>query len=183
VDATELGVAQRQIELNLNAPLASSMGRLFDAAAALLGVRSVSRFEGEAAMALETLAADRAAAPLPFPIIESGDTFVLDPLPLLVALGEGRAAGEPVQDLAAAFHESIVRATVVMACRIRDATGIGTAALGGGVFQNARLLASLRSQLDQSRFRTLVPARLPPNDGGISYGQAAIAAARLRTQP
>jgi hydrogenase maturation protein HypF len=183
VDATELGVAQRQIELNLNAPLASSMGRLLDAAAALLGVRSVSRFEGEAAMALETLAADRAAAPLPFPIIESGDTFVLDPLPLLVALGEGRAAGEPVQDLAAAFHESIVRATVVMACRIRDATGIGTAALGGGVFQNARLLASLRSQLDQSRFRTLVPARLPPNDGGISYGQAAIAAARLRTQP
>lgn len=179
VDATELAVAERQIEAGVNAPVASSMGRLFDAAAAILGVRAVSRYEGEAAMALESLAGSRNAPPLPFPIIEDGDRFVMDPVPLLVALGERHARGHSIAELAAAFHESIAHATVVLACSIREGTGIGIAALGGGVFQNARLLASTRARLEGSGFRTLVPERLPPNDGAISYGQAAIAAAHL----
>jgi hydrogenase maturation protein HypF len=182
VNPVELQAAEHQIERHINAPRASSMGRLFDAAAAVLGVRTVSLYEGHAAMELESLARARHAQPLPFPFADENGTLVLDPLPLLVALGERRAAGDRVEDLAAAFHESVAAAAVQVATRLRESTRISTAALGGGVFQNARLLESTRTRLEQCGFRVLVPCRLPPNDGGVSFGQAVIAAAIMRPE-
>jgi hydrogenase maturation protein HypF len=172
--------AEWQIAHRLNAPLASSMGRLFDAAAAVLGTRRVASYEGQAAMELEDLAGTRRAEPLPFPVVAGGgDSWIMDPLPLLVALGERRRAGDGVPELSARFHESIAGATIAMARRAREARGIGTVALGGGVFQNRRLLSRLSRGLRAHRFKVLLPRRLGPNDGAISYGQAAIAAARL----
>lgn len=179
VDDTELRTAQRQIERALNAPLASSMGRLFDAAAAVLGVRTHAAYEGHAAMELESLAGERAAGPLPFPVLQQDDGWMLDPLPLLVALGEQRQRGKDVHELAAAFHESIASASAALVKHLRVRTGISTIALGGGTFQNRRLLESLTARLEAAGFRVLVPRLLPPNDGAISYGQAAIAAALL----
>ena len=180
VPAETRAIATQQIARRLNAPLASSLGRLFDAAAAVLGVRTVNRYEGEAAMELEALAGGRGAQPFPFPAAEGPDGgWVLDPLPVLVALGERRAAGIGLAELAARFHESVAAATDVLAARLAAQAGLRTVALGGGCFQNARLLVSLVSRLEARGLRVLVPRRLGPNDGAVSYGQAAVAAALL----
>ena len=180
VDPAEREIAARQVERNLNAPLASSMGRLFDAAAAVLGVRSSSRYEGQAAMELESLAGARRAGALPLAVEpEGGDNWVIDPVPLLAALGERRQAGAAVADLAAAFHESVAEATAEAVSRIAEAERLRTVALGGGVFQNARLTAGLSHRLAERGLEVLTAQRLSPNDGAISYGQAAIAAVQL----
>jgi hydrogenase maturation protein HypF len=180
VDGRELEIVDRQLAAGLNTPLASSMGRLFDAAAAILGVRLVSHYEGQAAMELEALAGNRPAEPLPFPTRPGpGGENELDPLPLLIALGEALAAGGNPADLAAVFHESVAHGAANFAVRIARDRELDHVALGGGCFQNARLLSSLRRRLAQHGLHVLVPRRLSPNDGAISYGQAAVAAARL----
>jgi hydrogenase maturation protein HypF len=171
--------AERQIERRLNAPLASSMGRLFDAASAILGIRQRASYEGQAAMELESLAGAQSAEPLTFPVRETGDSLVLDPIPLLAALGEQRQRGVDARLLAARFHESVVHTTVAVAITVADRAGIDTVALGGGSFQNARLLSGVRARLEARGLRVLVPRQLEPNDGAISYGQAAVAASLL----
>ncbi len=180
VPEPERQVAEAQIERGLHCPLASSMGRLFDAAAAVLGLRRESRYEGHAAMVLEAAAGRLPGRPLPFPVLSRDDArIVLDPLPLLAALGEARQSGRDVRQLAADFHASVAAATTEAVARIRSHTGCATVVLGGGVFQNARLMASLPERLRGHGFRVLLPRRLGPNDGAISYGQAAVLAARL----
>jgi hydrogenase maturation protein HypF len=167
---------QQQVTHGVNAPLASSMGRLFDAAAAVLGVRRHASFEGQAAMELEALAGDLHAAPLPFPTFEEDGRLHLDPVPLLTALGEGRKHGVDVALLAARFHESIIEASVDLARLVAGSFGLDTVVLSGGSFQNARLLTGIARRLTEARLHVLVPQALGPNDGAISYGQAAIAA-------
>jgi hydrogenase maturation protein HypF len=183
VTESEQSVAAQQIAHGINAPLASSMGRLFDAAAAVLGVRAVAQFEGQAAMQLEALAGTHPAQPLPFPVVSDGAAgWVLDPVPLLVALGERRQAGAGVAELAAAFHESVAAATAELALRAATLAGTRTVALAGGCFQNARLLVSLRTRLEAMALHVLVPKQLGPNDGAVSFGQAAVAVAQLRRE-
>ena len=171
--------ADRQIERSVNAPFASSMGRLFDAASAVLGIRHRASYEGEAAMELEAFAGIRPAQPFPFPLRDEGDMLVLDPIPLLAALGQERQRGVDVGLLAASFHESVVSASVAVATAVAERAGLNTVALGGGSFQNARLLSGVRSRLESHGMRVLVPQQLGPNDGAISYGQAAVAASLL----
>ncbi len=180
VAPVELALAERQIEAGVNAPLASSMGRLFDAAAAVLGIRHQCRYEGQAAMELEALAGRRPASELPFPIEPGPDgEWVADPVPVLARLGHLRQRGCDPADLAADFHASVAWLTQRLVRRAAEATGVSTVALGGGVFQNARLLTSVTDRLTGDGFRVLVPRRLGPNDGAISYGQAAAGAAVL----
>ena len=170
---------QQQVERGVNTPLASSMGRLFDAAAAVLGVRRHASFEGQAAMELEALAGDQHAAPLPFPVHEVDGHLQFDPVPLLIALGEGRQHGVDVSQLAARFHASIVEAAVDAARLVAGSFSLGTVVLGGGSFQNARLVTGIERRLTEAGLRVLVAQALGPNDGAISYGQAAVAAWRL----
>ena len=173
-------VAMQQMARRLNSPLASSMGRLFDAVGAVLGVSLENQYEGQTAMRLEALAGSRRAQPLPFPMIRAADdTWLLDPLPLLIALGEERQRGVDVEELAARFHESVAAGADQLAARLAADVGLTTVALAGGCFQNARLLVSLRARLEARGLRVLVPRRLSPNDGAVSYGQAAVAAALL----
>jgi len=180
VTDTDRHLAEQQIARGVNAPLASSMGRLFDAAAAVLGLRHHARYEGQAPMELEALAGARPAEPLPFPLAWEDDRWQLEPLPLLVALDERRARGDDLAELAARFHESVVAGTAALVERVGEARGLRTVALGGGVFQNARLLRGLRARLRVAGFEVLVPRALSPNDGAISFGQAALAAAILQ---
>lgn len=171
-------LVMQQCRAAVNTPLASSMGRLFDAAAAIIGVCSVSRYEGEAAMRLESTAAGIAAEPIALPLSES-QPWILDPVPMLTELARRSLAGEDPAYLAAAFHESVCDSAVAIVLRIARRERLDRVALGGGVFQNARLLSSLRSRLARAGLRVLTGVELSPNDGSISYGQAAIASAQL----
>lgn len=180
VPRAELALAEQQMASGLNAPLTSSMGRLFDAAAAILGVRQESAYEGQAAMELEALAGRRIAAEYPVPIEEDeAGGWILNPIPMLTRLAIRRQRGVDPGDLAADFHASIARAAEMLICRAAETSGLAAVVLSGGTFQNARLLTSVRRRLERRRFRVLTARELPPNDGAISYGQAALAAAQL----
>jgi hydrogenase maturation protein HypF len=175
VASNERTLCEQQMARGLNAPLASSMGRLFDAAACALGLRTESLFEGQAAMELETLAGSATGCDLPFPVVDG----IMDPVPLLLAMLEARSRGADPAALAAGFHDAVARTAVALAVAAADAAGVTTVALGGGTFQNVRLLEDVIGRLEARGLRVLRPRRLSPNDGAISYGQAAIAAARL----
>ncbi|MDH3224927.1 MAG: carbamoyltransferase HypF, partial [Gemmatimonadota bacterium] len=189
IEARQVAAARWQIESGTNAPLTSSMGRLFDAAAAVLGVRRASSYEGQAAMELEALAGTwgglgsangRGTLVLPFPLRTDGeDGWVMDPVPLLRALARERTHGTSTAALAAAFHESVAVAAASLAQRVAEAEGVDTVALGGGVFQNSRLRSRVRERLESAGLDVLIPRKLSPNDGCVSYGQAVVAAARL----
>ena len=176
----EVTVARHQIRRRVNAPLASSMGRLFDAAAAALGLRLHAEYEGQAAMELEAAAGQTEAEPLPFPVIESdGGLPVFDPVPLLRSLAVERRRGAPVEELAAAFHETLARSVCDLALELCCTRELRRVALGGGCFQNARLHSSVRRRLEEGGVEVLTPDALGPNDGAVSYGQAVVAAARM----
>jgi hydrogenase maturation protein HypF len=160
--------------------ITTSAGRLFDAVAALLVGRTVATYEGQAAIELEALARRvplAAAAELPIAVrTDDEGRRILDPTALVRAVVEGRARGDDPAVLAAAFHRGLATATVEAATAIASARGLDTAALSGGVFQNALLTALVAAGLEAAGLRVLVHRRVPPNDGGISLGQAAIAA-------
>lgn len=158
--------------LEVNAPLSSGMGRLFDAVAALLGVRDRVTYEGQAAIELEQLAGETLAEPYTCRISEG----LIAGSDLVGAAHDDLAAGRPRPEIAAAFHEGVA---VAVATACADAAEPPTAVLSGGTFQNLRLLASVRRRLERLGFRVLTHRLVPPNDGGISYGQAAIAARRV----
>jgi hydrogenase maturation protein HypF len=157
--------------LHVNAPLSSGMGRLFDAVAALLGVRERCSYEGQAAIELEQLAAGVPAAPYACAV---GDGLIAGP-DLVQAAHDDLAAGRPREEIAAAFHEGVA-AAAVRACELAAQPRL--AVLSGGTFQNVRLLEAVRRGLLERGFQVLLHRRVPPNDGGVSYGQAAVAAAR-----
>lgn len=180
VAARERTLAEMQIARRLNAPLASSMGRLFDAASAIIGVHRGRQFEGQAAMALESLAGRRPGRALDMPVhADAGSTWTLDPLPLLIALGDQRRGGADPADLAADFHQTVIGATTRLVADNCERFNLRTVALGGGVFQNTRFATALPEALEALGIRVLTARLLSPNDGGVSYGQAAVAAARL----
>jgi len=153
--------------LKLDPPLACGMGRLFDAVAAVVGLRDRVSYEGQAAVELEQLAGEAPADPYPW---RFGDASELVTICYLE-----RRAGRAREEVAARFHESVA-AAAADACA--EAGGPGTVVLSGGSFQNLRLLDSIRRRLEERGFRVLSHRLVPPNDGGISYGQSAVAARR-----
>ncbi|HEX8769312.1 MAG TPA: carbamoyltransferase HypF, partial [Acidimicrobiales bacterium] len=158
----------------------SSAGRLFDAAAALLGVRTKVTYEGQAAIELEALASSVALEEAPTYDIEerrAEGMLVLDPALLVTALIEERERGRPPSEIAAGFHAALGRATARAARQLTTEHDLDTVALSGGVFQNAQLTKIVAGELEATGLRVLIHRRVPPNDGGISVGQAGIAAA------
>jgi len=157
----------------------SSAGRLFDAVAALLDIRDRTSFEGQAAIELEAAARrHRGSVPhLEIDVVDEAGQFILDPRPLVAAIAAA-APDSPgdVAALAAAFHDALARAVADAACRTCAREQLDTVALTGGVFQNATLTQLLLPQLRRAGLRVLLHREVPPNDGGISIGQAAIAA-------
>jgi hydrogenase maturation protein HypF len=155
----------------LASPVTSSAGRLFDAVAALCGIRDEVTYEGQAAIELEAACADgdHGAYPLDPP---------LDARPAIAAVVEDVDCGVEAGVIAARFHDTLAAATANACARACADRGIDMVVLSGGVFANRRLLARTRALLAREGARVLVPERLPPGDGGISYGQAAVAAAR-----
>jgi len=165
------------------APPTSSAGRLFDAVAAILGVRDAVNYEGQAAVELEQLAdpAERSTYPAEV-VVADGGLLRLGGSDLVRAVVEDLEAGVAPPLIAARFHNGLAAATVTACEAIREERGLGTVALSGGVFQNMLLLERTVSALDHRGFRVLTHSRVPPNDAGISLGQAAVAGARDRSQ-
>ena len=157
--------------LTVNAPPSSGAGRLLDAVAALLGVREEVSYEGQAAIELEVLSGDITAEP--YRCGRSGDALVGSDL--VAAAHDDLRDGRPRAEIAAAVHEGLASA---FADACAEAAGADTVVLSGGCLQNVRLSASLRRRLIARGFRVLTHRLIPPNDGGLSYGQAAVAAAR-----
>ncbi len=204
-ESEERRVIQRMLERGVNSPVTTSAGRLFDAVASLLGVAQKCSYEGEAAMQLEWLAEGVAGAgaadgdetgsvilpleevgPLPIREFASGvaaaagasavpSKIVLNWLPLVSVLLAERAAGVPTARLSARFHNALAAAIVAVARRV----GCPRVALTGGCFQNKLLTERAAAALRREGFEVLLHREVPPNDGGICLGQAAVAAARI----
>lgn len=175
---TEQKTLLTMLERGLGSPLTSSMGRLFDAVAFLTETAVRNSFDGQAAMSLEAAAeTSGAAAVLPFAIHQPATgPFLLDPLPALQSIVEQRRNGADQGRLAVAFHRSIARAVADGCRRIRDNNGPDQVVLSGGVFQNRLLTELVYTALEPAGFRVFSHRLVPPNDGGIALGQAAIAA-------
>ncbi|HEY1318665.1 MAG TPA: carbamoyltransferase HypF, partial [Streptosporangiaceae bacterium] len=161
----------------VNSPLTSSAGRLFDAAAALLGVRDSINYEGQAAIELEQLADPGEAGVYPARV-EAGDPFRICGSDLLHAVIEDRTDRVPAPVIAARFHHGVAALIEAGCLLMRERHGLGTVALSGGVFQNLLLLNATVGRLEARGFRVLLHSRVPCNDGGISLGQAVVAASR-----
>ncbi|GAA4730324.1 carbamoyltransferase HypF [Actinomycetospora chibensis] len=154
-------------------PPTSSVGRLFDAVSALLGVRDAVTYEGQAAIELEQRVDPDERGTYP---VTAGD--VLPGGELVAAVVEDLAAGVGTGRIAARFHHGLADATVAAVARLAGEHGVDTAALSGGVFVNAVLLERVRAGLEAAGLRVLVPTRVPCTDGGIALGQVAVCAAR-----
>jgi hydrogenase maturation protein HypF len=165
----------------VNSPLTSSAGRLFDAAASILGVRDTINYEGQAAIELEQLADPGETGAYPARIEQGEGPFRACGADLLQAILDDLTDGVPAPVIAARFHHGIAALIDAGCLLLRERTGLGTVALSGGVFQNLMLLHGAAARLEAHGFTVLVHSRVPCNDGGISLGQAVIAGARDRT--
>ena len=203
ISPNDLTVITRACESGVNCPMTSSLGRLFDAVASILGIRHTATFEGQAAMMLDLVAAGgtggnslpyrilsgspeqyeeypvlrgtlaRAAAPGDLP---STPGYDIDYRPLIEALVAGMRENRPVPDLARDFHVTVMASLLDVVKRIRGATDIDVVALSGGCWQNRIMIVQFPIMLEESGFRVLTNRLVPVNDGGISLGQAYVAA-------
>lgn len=175
-DDTERAVVARMVERGTGCVPTTSMGRLFDAVASLLGIRHRVTYDAQAAIELEAAASSaRPTRPLDFGLAEDG---VLDPGPVLEGLLAGLADGVGVAELACSFHHAVAGAVVASAHRAAAAAGRRPVALSGGVFQNALLTGLVRRSLEADGFTVLTHRSVPPNDGGLALGQAVVAGYR-----
>lgn len=165
-----------QLEKKINTPLTSSMGRLFDAVSALIGVRQLATYEGQAAIELEGMCDPQETGWYEFDLKPG----IIDPSPVLTTLIEDWRRGIPVPVLASRFHNSVVNLNHKLCQSIRESTGISTVALSGGVWQNHFLLDRSVLMLEKSGFEVLWHHKVPANDGGIALGQAIIACHALQ---
>jgi hydrogenase maturation protein HypF len=165
-------------------PTTTSMGRLFDAVGALCGVGVRASYEGQAAVELEAVAdpLEQGAYELPFLPEDRSGPGVLDARVTVRGVVSDLDAGVPVPRVAARFHAAVADATAGACAATAADRGLDTVVLSGGVFQNRLLLERVAASLDAGGLRVLIPERLPPNDGGVSYGQAAVGAARDRVR-
>jgi hydrogenase maturation protein HypF len=172
------------VESGAASPLTSSMGRLFDAVAALCGIRAAVNYEGQAAIELERACdpGERGRYELGLDEDREG-VLVLDPREMIRAVSGDVRRGIPAGVIASRFHAAIAAVAVEASVRAASEQSTELVVLSGGVFQNRRLLVAVAVGLAAAGLRVLIPEKLPANDGGISYGQAAVAARLLSAQP
>jgi hydrogenase maturation protein HypF len=183
ISPVEVRAIGKMLERTINTPLTSSAGRLFDAVAALAGIRDQVSYEGQAAIELEWLATGVLSDGVyPFDVVREGNAtepaLVVDTRPLVRAVAQDANQGTDQSRIARRFHSTVVEMIAVVCDRIRETTGLGAVALSGGVFLNALLTQEVRARLTAAGFRVYCHRRVLPNDGGLSLGQLTIAARR-----
>jgi hydrogenase maturation protein HypF len=181
-----LGALRHQIESGLNAPPTSSMGRLFDAVSALVGVRATVNYEAQAAIEFEALADPQEKGLYHFEIPAASGAeapLAIDPAPLFQAALTDLRAGSPIPAISARFHNGVAHLVQVACRQIRAAFGAQDVALSGGVWQNITLLDKTIPLLEADNFNVYIHHRVPTNDGGLALGQAMVAARTLPGAP
>ncbi|MHB8105294.1 MAG: Kae1-like domain-containing protein, partial [Dehalococcoidales bacterium] len=177
VDKAEIALIRNQVDKNINAPLTSSMGRLFDAVSAIIGLRGVIEYEAQAAIDLEMLAYNASDAPdcYPFDLEKQEDINIIKIRDLFKAIIEDILKEIPESVIAVKFHNTVAQMILQTCQKIAVETGIKRAALSGGVFQNRLLLRKACALLESKGFTVYTHRQVPCNDGGISLGQVVIA--------
>ena len=176
--ATEIALLRQQLDRGVACVLTSSMGRLFDAVASLIGLRHTISYEAQAAIDLENVAAT-ATRPRPYRFAIGDET--IDPAPVLSEIIADLGLGVAVADIAGGFHLAVANLVLVAAQRLRAQLAVDAVVLSGGVFQNVFLTEHCVAGLRADGFDVLTHHLVPPNDGGLALGQAYIAAHRLHS--
>ncbi len=171
----EIAAVNQQLATGFNTPVTTSMGRLFDAVSALLGICQKITYEGQAAIEMEALCDQEETAGYPFLLSDS----LMDPRPMVLEMIKDLGNGIAVHKIAARFHNTIVQMSLEVCRQVRDAHGLQNVAFSGGVWQNILLLQRSKAALEKDGFKVLIHQHLPPNDACISLGQAAIAGWQL----
>ena len=181
LDRRRIAVLLRMLERGVNSPLTSSCGRLFDAVAALVGIRQCVTYEAQAAIELEMAIADGGEeGAYPLALVPEGPEWLIDTRPLFEALVRELREAVPAGAISRRFHNSLVQVFVRIANLLREKTDLGRVCLSGGTFQNVYLLEHLQARLAQDGFEVFTHAEVPAGDGGLSLGQALVAAHRSK---
>jgi len=181
IDLKKWVVLEKMIETNLNCPFASSMGRLFDAVSSICGIRNVVDYEGQAAIELEMQIesgqmANGVGQSYKYGIEKAKKKiYIIDPNPIIKGVVEDLQKEIAVPFISVKFHNTIANMIVEVCEKIRKDVGLDEVVLSGGVFQNVFLLAGAKEKLEKEGFKVYIHRQVPPNDGGISLGQSAIA--------
>jgi hydrogenase maturation protein HypF len=179
-DVNKQEVILKQMQNRINTVQTSSLGRLFDAVAAMAGLGRYNHFEAQLPMALESVIEEEVAGSYEFELVTlAGEPMRIDPRKMIMQLVDDIEAKLSVGVISAKFHNGIAGALLQTAKRARDKTKLNIAALSGGVFCNRYLAGRLINLLKENDFRVLFNHDVPSNDGGISLGQAAIAVRRV----
>ncbi len=173
-------VLQAQLSGRMPSPLTTSMGRLFDAVSSLAGVRHEVTYEAQAAIELEAALDPDEEGAYHFDTTRTGDTLVLDPAPVIRDIVGDVRSGVSVGAISARFHNAVADLALEVCFSLRRDAGLAQVCLSGGVFQNVSLLELAATRLEGKGFRVYWHRKVPPNDGGLSLGQAVVAAARMR---
>jgi hydrogenase maturation protein HypF len=179
-DETSTIQIEKAMNIGLNNPATSSMGRLFDGISALTGLKRFVSFEGQAAMELESVSYNGSTYPYEYELDIKDDMIILQTDPMIRQIVSDIIHGAVPADIGGRFHTSIIMGTADVACRLREKYNLNRVALSGGCFQNRLLLEGAIKFLEKSGFDVYHHRLVPTNDGGISLGQAVSAAVRHR---
>ncbi|HEY1921906.1 MAG TPA: hypothetical protein VGG44_04000, partial [Tepidisphaeraceae bacterium] len=182
IDAASLRTIRAMLARQFNSPLTSSVGRLFDAVASLIGLRDTVSYEGQAAMELEWLASSVPRnGSYSFEISAANPGITINLQPMIRDMAKDVDAGVDGARIARRFHSTLVEMISQVCGEIRKTTRIGAVVLSGGVFMNSLLSVETSEQLSSDVFRVFRHRLVPPNDGGLSLGQIAIAASQMNS--
>jgi hydrogenase maturation protein HypF len=181
LDRRRTEILLRMVERGVNSPLTSSCGRLFDAVAALVGIRQSVTYEGQAAIELEAAIAGRNEnSAYPLELIPGGGGWIIETKPMFEALVSDLTRGESASLISRRFHNALIEVFLRLANLLRDRTGLERVCLSGGTFQNVYLQEGLVTRLAAAGFEVFTQSEVPAGDGGLSLGQALVAAHRFR---
>lgn len=180
IDREKQASVLEMLEKNIHSPLTSSMGRLFDAVSALLGIRYRIHYEGQAAVELEYASDGIPQEGYRFHLRDNGEIFTVDTADMIRGIVRDIGSGEAVSRISSAFHSTVANMVVEGCSRIREKTGLDRVVLSGGVFQNMILLEWSVQKLESTGFKVYTHHRVPSNDGGVALGQAVMAAVGVR---
>jgi hydrogenase maturation protein HypF len=174
-DKNKLSIIEKMIDRKINSPLTSSCGRLFDAVSSLIGIRDKVSYEGQAATEMEFLCIPGIKEKYGYNVYKEEEKFIIEPKRIFIEIINDLERGISREVMATKFHNTVVDFTVNLCDKIRENTNINKVALSGGVFQNQYLTEKVISLLEDDRFEVFIQRKVPPNDGGISLGQAVVA--------